>query len=103
MLFQGYRILSSGREDGLHRSGVAPILGKRAQEALMNFEPQIDRILTAIFKIMTGCLINVKSTHAPTAAAEEEEIENSMKSCNTSSTKPQRVFCRLCHDVSNEC
>jgi len=72
MLLQGYRIRSSGREDGLHRSGVALILGKRAQGALIDFEPVNDRIITSRFKIMTG-ILTICQVNAPTAAAEEED------------------------------
>jgi hypothetical protein len=70
----GYRVLSSGREDSVHRAGVALILGKRAQGSLLDLEPVNDRIITARFKIMAGNL-TICQVYAPTVAAEEKEIE----------------------------
>src|SRR5664279_2056080 len=52
---ENYRILSSGRED-IHRSGVALVLSSLADKALLGYNPVNDRIITARFRTMIGCM-----------------------------------------------
>jgi exonuclease III len=69
-----YRILTSGREDGIHREGVALILTKKASSALLSFEPISPRMLKARFRTRFGALVIIQ-VYAPTAAAKEEVID----------------------------
>ena len=69
-----YRILTSGREDGIHREGVALILTKKASSALLSFEPISPRMLKARFRTRFGALTIIQ-VYAPTAAAKEEVID----------------------------
>ena len=68
------RILSSGRED-IHRSGVALILSSLAEKALLGYNPVNDRIITARFRTMIGCM-TVCMVYAPTMNASENEMDN---------------------------
>ena len=69
---KGCRIISSGQER-THRSGVALILGPLAQAAFIGCNPVNDRILTARFQALTGCVIC--QVYAPTAEASDTDIE----------------------------
>lgn len=69
-----YRILTSGREDGIHREGVALILTKKASSALLSFEPISPRMLKARFRTRFGAMTIIQ-VYAPTAAAKEEDID----------------------------
>ena len=44
---EGYKIITFGKESGKHRRGVALVLNKTAQKALIGYNPISDRILTA--------------------------------------------------------
>ena len=61
----------SGREDGIHRSGVAIIMSKFAEAALMEWRPINDRIITARYhsKFIKLTIIRV---YAPILDAEKE-------------------------------
>ena len=69
-----YRILTSGREDGIHREGVALILTKKASSALLSFEPISPRMLKARFRTRFGAMAIIQ-VYAPTSAAKEEDID----------------------------
>ena len=69
-----YRILTSGREDGIHREGVALILTKKASTALLSFEPISPRMLKARFRTRFGALVIIQ-VYALTTAAKEEIID----------------------------
>jgi len=72
--YEDNRILSSGRED-IHRSGVALVLSPMAQKALMGYNPVNDRIITARFRTMIGCM-TVCQVYAPTTAASDNDIDD---------------------------
>eukprot|EP00057_Strongylocentrotus_purpuratus_P014949 XP_011669423.1 PREDICTED: craniofacial development protein 2-like [Strongylocentrotus purpuratus] len=69
----GHRILCSGK-DKIHREGVALILNKTAQNALLGYNPISPRIISARFEIQTGSLTIIQ-VYAPNTANSEEEIE----------------------------
>ena len=68
----GHRILCSGK-DKIQR-GVALILNKTAQNALLGYNPISPRIISARFEIQTGSLTIIQ-VYAPNTANSEEEIE----------------------------
>jgi hypothetical protein len=68
--FEGQRLVISGRND----SGVALILGQRAEKSLLGFSPVNDSIISARFKTMTGSM-TVFHVYAPTMLASDQEIE----------------------------
>ena len=69
----GFRIISSGQENA-HRSGVALILGPLAQSAFLGSNPVSDRILTARFQALTGC-VTICQVYAPTTEASDTDID----------------------------
>ena len=66
------RIISSGGE-GLHRAGVALVIGKTAADALVSFKPVNDRIISARFKTTTAH-VTIVQIYAPTLAARNQYI-----------------------------
>jgi exonuclease III len=73
-LTTGETILYSGREeeDAQHREGVALMLAKQAQKALMEWEPLGARMIRATFKTSNpGIKLNIVQCYAPTNDSEE--------------------------------
>lgn len=72
-MIRGYKIISSGKSSE-HRSGVAILLAKTAQNALMSYKPVSDRLLTARFRTSTGA-VSIMQVYAPTADADDADME----------------------------
>ena len=72
-MIRGYKIISSGKASE-HRSGVAILLAKTAQNALMSYKPVSDRLLTARFRTSTGA-VSIMQVYAPTADADDADME----------------------------
>lgn len=68
----GETILYSGRDDNIHRAGVALILKRGVDKSLMEWKPVNERLMMARFKGRHGKL-TVIQTYAPTNDAEDEE------------------------------
>ena len=79
----GETVIYSGREDGIHRSGVALMMSKVAESALMEWKPVNERIITARFysKFIKLTIIHV---YAPTMDAEDEVKDNFYEQLQTS-------------------
>jgi len=81
----GYRILSSGRED-YHRSGVALILSSLAEKELLGYNPVNDQIIAARFKTAVFCMTICQEYYAPTARIQMmKKWRASMTNCMKSS------------------
>ena len=52
-LQDGLRLLTSGRQDGMHYQGVGLLLGSKANKALCEWEPIDERLMYAMFKIQS--------------------------------------------------
>ncbi len=67
----GETVIYSGREDGIHREGVAIMMSKLAESALMEWRPVNERIITARYysKFIKLTIIYI---YAPTMDATEE-------------------------------
>ena len=69
---EGYKLLYSGREDEIHREGVALCISPRAQRALIEYKPINERLLKARFRGKWFHL-TVIAAYAPTEDGEERE------------------------------
>ncbi|CAH1239030.1 Hypp5694 [Branchiostoma lanceolatum] len=65
-------ILFSGRQDGIHRDGVALILDKPAASALEEWSPINERLLTARF-VTTHAKVTIVQCYAPTNEREDTD------------------------------
>ena len=65
----GYKILCAGN-DSIHRGGVALILNKQAQNALLGYNPISPRMISARFQTKTGA-ITVIQVYAPNTSDSE--------------------------------
>lgn len=72
---EGFKIITSGKEERTHRRGVALVLSKVAQQALIGYNPISDRILTARFHAFTGEMFIIQ-VYAPTAESRESDIND---------------------------
>ena len=70
---QGYKSLCSSN-DTTHRAGVALILNRKAQHALLGYNPLSPRIITARFKMRTGAMTIIQA-YAPNTADTEEKVD----------------------------
>ena len=68
----GYNILHSGRADGKHFQGVALVLSRKANSALISWEPVSERILQARIRHTFGVL-HVVVCYGPTDGADIAE------------------------------
>ena len=68
----GFKLLYTGRQDDVHREGVALCLSPRAQRALIEFKPINERLLSARFK-GKWFDITVLVVYAPTEDGEDAE------------------------------
>ena len=70
----GVRVLFSGREDGVHREGVAILLNKEAQKAYVEHRPVSSRIISVTLK---GQHKNAKiiQVYAPDSNHDDEGVE----------------------------
>jgi len=71
---QGYKIISSGREEG-HRSGVGMIMTAGAQQSMLSYNPVSDRIMSARFRMAEGA-VTICQIYAPTADAEDGAVDS---------------------------
>ena len=71
----GEIVIFSGREDNIHRHGVAIMMTKKAEQVLLEWKPSSDRIIYArfFFKYMKLSMIQV---YAPTNKANVKDKEN---------------------------
>ena len=67
-----YKIITPGREEGENRRGVALVLSRVAQKALIGYSPISERIILAKFLSFTGELVVIQ-VYAPTSDADEKE------------------------------
>ena len=65
-------VIYSGREDGMHRSGVAIMMSKHAEASLMVWQPLNDRIIMARF-FSKYIKLTIIHTYAPTLDSEDED------------------------------
>ena len=70
----GYKILCSGNEN-IHRAGVALILTRYAQKALLGYNPISPRIISARFKTKTGA-ITIIQVYAPNTGDPDPEVDD---------------------------
>jgi hypothetical protein len=70
----GETILYSGRDDNIHRAGVALVLRRGVEKTMVEWKPLNERLMRARFKGQHGKL-TVLQCYAPTNDAEEEEKE----------------------------
>ncbi len=70
----GYKILCSGN-DSIHRAGVALILNKAAQNALLGYNPISQRLISARFMTQGGAA-TVIQVYAPNTADNENEVDD---------------------------
>eukprot|EP00057_Strongylocentrotus_purpuratus_P005406 XP_003730910.1 PREDICTED: craniofacial development protein 2-like [Strongylocentrotus purpuratus] len=69
----GYKVLCASEED-VHRRGVALILNKQAQKALLGYNTISPRLISARFQTQTGALTIIQ-VYAPNMADREEMID----------------------------
>ena len=74
-LSTGENVIFSGREDNLHRHGVAIMMSKKAEQTLLEWKPINERIICARFysKFLKISIIQV---YAPTNEANDEDKEH---------------------------
>ncbi|XP_071502561.1 craniofacial development protein 2-like [Diadema antillarum] len=72
-IYQGYKILCSSNKS-VHRQGVALILNKTAQSALLGYNPVSQRIMSARFQMKAGA-ITIIQVYAPNTADPEGEVD----------------------------
>ncbi|XP_072047129.1 craniofacial development protein 2-like [Amphiura filiformis] len=70
----GYKILCAGKYT-IHRAGVALILNKQAQNALLGYNPISARIMSARFQTKTGA-ITIIQVYAPNTADTENNVDD---------------------------
>ncbi|XP_072028298.1 craniofacial development protein 2-like [Amphiura filiformis] len=70
---QGFKILCAGN-DTIHRAGVALILSKTAQNALLGYNPISARLISARFKTQNGAM-TIQQVYATNAADCEEMVD----------------------------
>ncbi|XP_038055161.1 craniofacial development protein 2-like [Patiria miniata] len=71
---EGIQFLCSGN-DTTHREGVAILLNKAAQRALIGYNPISERIITARLHTQIGA-ITIIQIYAPTSASSDEDIDS---------------------------
>jgi len=70
---EGFKILCSGN-DTVHRKGVAFILSKLAQKALLGYNPISPRLISSRFKTQNGAM-TILQVYAPNTADSEEDVD----------------------------
>ena len=70
---QDYKYVGQGRTDGIHRSGVGFLLGKRAQAALLEYKPVSDRLIGITLCTVTGTA-TILQVYAPTTADTDVDL-----------------------------
>jgi len=94
------KILASGREEGVLRSGVALVLSQVAQRALVGYTPISDCIIMATFRTFTGELIVIQ-VYAPTADAEDKFVTDFYDTLqSTLNTIPDKTCVVLMGDLN---
>ena len=65
----GESVIFSGREDNIHRHGVAIMMTKKAEQALMEWKPISDRIIYArfFFRYVKLSIVQVYAPMQPTS------------------------------------
>ena len=71
---EGYQILSS-RNSTIHREGVAIILNRNAQRALLGYNPISERLITVRVRTQIGA-VTIMQVYAPTTIYTDEEVED---------------------------
>ena len=71
---EGYQILSSGN-CSTHRAGVAFILNKNAQRALLGYNPISERFSTVTIRTQIGAA-TIMQVYAPTTGYSDDEVED---------------------------
>ena len=71
---EGYQILSSGN-DSTHRAGVAIILNKNTQRALLGYNPISERLITARVRTQIGAA-TIMQVYAPTTSYSDDDVED---------------------------
>jgi hypothetical protein len=70
----GYKIIYSGRDDGLHQQGVGMLISTEAKKALLGYDTVGPRIIKARFKTTHG-KATVIQVYAPTADCADSVID----------------------------
>ena len=78
----GDSVIFSGREDNIHRHGVAIMMTKKVKQALMEWKPISDRIIYARF-FSKYVKISIIQIYAPTNEANVEDTDNFYKQFQT--------------------
>ena len=68
-------VIFSGREDNIHRHGVAIMMTKKAEQALLEWKPISDRIIYARF-FSRYVKLSIIQVYAPTNEANAEDKDN---------------------------
>ena len=71
----GYKIIFSGRQYGIHQGGVAMVLQKEAQRSLIGYDTVSPRIIKARFRTSNGATIIIQ-VYAPTSTTSEDDIDD---------------------------
>ena len=71
----GESVIFSGREDNIHRHGVAIMMTKKAKQALMEWKPISDRIIYVRF-FSRYVKLSIIQVYAPTNETNVEDKDN---------------------------
>ena len=72
----GYVIIHSSREDGIHRQGVATIIKKETAENLVSYDCISSRLMTATFQWNTNEVTTFFTVYAPDSSYDDVEVDN---------------------------
>lgn len=93
LISEGVKVLSSGRDDGIHREGVALLLNKKAQKSYIEHRTVSSRIISVTLK---GHHKNAKiiQVYAPDSSHDDEEVEDFYQSLSDEMerTKPKDLL-----------
>ena len=95
---QGYKILCSSNTT-THRAGVALILNKRAQCALLGYNPVSPRLISARFKTKTGAMTIIQ-IYAPNTADPEEKVDEFYDQLQMAINNTKKMICLLLSGTS---
>ena len=70
---QGYKVITSGREEG-HRAGVGMMMTTGAQQSMLSYNPVSNRIKSARFRMAEGA-VTIFQIYARTADAEDVAVD----------------------------
>jgi hypothetical protein len=71
---QVHKLVGQGRADGVHRSAVGFLFGKKAQAALREYKPVSDRLIGITLRTVTGTA-TILQVYAQTSADTDADID----------------------------